>query len=62
MEAEVERIHEDLGVAAMQWLQFRVRGDFIGMERAGAVIDELCAELTRVERRIKRREKRASAA
>jgi hypothetical protein len=59
---QVECLHEDLGVAAVQWLQFRVRGDFIGMGRAGAVIDELCAELTRVERRIKRRGKRANAA
>jgi phage shock protein A len=60
--AQHERLTKDLMEVASQWVQFRVRRDFIGMGRTSAVMDEQCAELRRIERRIAREEKRASAA
>jgi hypothetical protein len=59
---EHEHLTEDLMEVARQWLEFRVVRDFVGMERTKTVMDEQCAELRRIERKIKRREKRADAA
>jgi hypothetical protein len=62
LRAEQKQLTEHLAIAGVQWLQFRVRGDFIGMRRVDAVIDEVSRDLTRVERKIRREEKRAGAA